>query len=259
MKRTVIKLGGALLTQPLDTFWSAIAELQASSEVILVHGGGPQTTALARKLGHEPVIIQGRRVTSDMDLDILNWVIRGELNVSLVAAAHQHGVRAVGLSGADGGILQVTKRPPWTIEGETIDFGHVGDVESVDATTILALFQGGAVPVICPPGIDSDGNLYNVNADTTALEIAVAVGASDLLLLTDTGAVLDEAGERVRRMDAHAATDGVSNGWIQGGMKVKTDVGFEALQRGVSNVWIAGLDSVVHRSSATRLIPVVGD
>ena len=255
MKRTVIKLGGALLEEDLSPMWDALHDLQATSEVIIVHGGGPQTTALATRLGHVPTIVEGRRVTTDVDLDILNWVIRGELNSRLVAEAGARGIRAAGVSGADGGTLMVHRRPPWQMDGREVDFGHVGDVDRVDPTLILSLLQSGILPVVCPPGVDADGNRYNVNADTVALEVAAAVGASDLLLLTGSGAVLDAGGHPLRRLSRMAAEEAVRSGWIAGGMKVKTDIGFAALDRGMKEVWIASPGSLSDRTNATRLIP----
>lgn len=255
MKRTIIKLGGALLSRDLSMFWQGLEQLSATTEVVIVHGGGPQTTALAGRLDHTPTIVEGRRVTTDTDLEILRWVIRGELNSSLVADAHAMGIRAVGLCGADGGILQVTKRPPWEIDGETIDFGHVGDVERIDPTLLLSLLQAGMMPILCPPGVDKAGHLYNVNADTIALEVASAVGASELVLLTEAGAVLDADLNPIRRLTPTAARLGVEDGWIAGGMKVKTDIGIWALGKGIDSVWIAHPDSLMNRANATQLIP----
>ena len=255
MKRVVIKLGGALLAQDLSSFWTGLEQLSEAAEIVLVHGGGPQTTALAAKLGHTPTIVEGRRVTTDTDLEILQWVIRGELNSALVAAAHSNGLRAVGLSGADGGILRVTKRPPWDINGEQVDFGHVGDVDRIDPTLLLALLHAGMMPILCPPGVDDAGQLYNVNADTIALEVAAAIGASELMLLTEAGAVLDAEKNPIRRLTPTAAKQGVKDGWIAGGMKVKTDIGGWALEKGICTVWIAHPDSLMDRANATQIIP----
>ena len=257
MKRIVIKLGGALLAADLSGFWQDLEQLTGTAEVVLVHGGGPQTTALAERLGHTPVIVEGRRVTGDQDLEILRWVIRGELNTHMVAAAHRHGIRAVGLSGADGALIRVHKRPPWTIDGDKVDFGHVGDVDQVDPTVLLTLLQAGMMPIVCPPGVDEAGRLYNVNADTVALEVAKAVGASELILLTEAGAVLDAEGDPVRRMTPSEALAGVEAGWIAGGMKVKTDIGRWALEQGISTVWIAHPGALLDRSNATRIIPEI--
>ena len=254
MKRVVIKLGGALLAQDLSGFWSGLEQLSGAVEIVIVHGGGPQTTALAGRLGHVPTIVEGRRVTTDTDLEILQWVIRGQLNGQLVADAHVRGIRAVGLSGADGGILRVHKRPPWDVEGEEVDFGHVGDVDRIDPTLLFTVMHAGMVPIVCPPGVDDAGRLYNVNADTIALEIAAAIGAEELILLTEAGAVLDADKHPIRRLTPDAAREGVRKGWIAGGMKVKTDIGGWALEKGIGSVWIAHPDSLMDRANATQII-----
>lgn len=254
MKRIVVKIGGALLNAPLDELWSGLEELLFGAEVVLVHGGGPQTTEMAIKLDHEPIIVQGRRVTSALDLDILKWVIRGELNVNLVAAAGVAGIRAVGMSGADSRLIQVEKRPLWHLEDQEVDFGHVGDFVQADVTALQALLQAGVLPVVCPPGVDAQGKLYNINADTVALELASAIQADELILVTESGGVLDADQHPIRRLRQQHAIEGVGSGWIAGGMKVKTDIGFEALNRGVSSVWIVALGSVSSKQKGTQLI-----
>lgn len=277
MKRIVVKIGGAVLEEPLGELFEALAALQNTGEVVLVHGGGPQTSQMAARLGHTPTIVEGRRVTTDLDLDILLWMIRGQLNVKLVAEAGTHGIRSMGLSGADGGLVRVTKRPPWTIGGETVDFGHVGDITQIDPTPILALLQAGIMPVVCPPGVDDAGNLYNVNADTIALQLFRAIQADELLLVTEIGAVWDSQKNPIRRLDAETAAMGVKDGWIVGGMKVKTDIGFAALAHKVAalssgksphempaigstpsgkipSVWILGPESVASKKRGTQLI-----
>ncbi len=256
MKRTVVKIGGALLGQPLDAFFEALAVLQQASEVVLVHGGGPQTTAMAERLGHTPTIVEGRRVTTDLDLDIVKWIIRGQLNVELVAKASQAGIRSLGMSGADAGLIQVSKRPLWTVDGKTVDFGHVGDFKHADPTALLALLQSGIMPVVCPPGIDQNGSLFNINADTVALEIATAIQADELILVTESGGVLNEDKTPIRRLSLAQSREGVSKGWIAGGMKVKTDIGFSALSRGISSVWISGPASLASKAGGTQLIEV---
>lgn len=254
MRRIVIKIGGAALTRPLDALWSGIARLQRISDVILVHGGGPQATEMALRLGHKPRIVEGRRVTSDLDLDIVKWVVRGELNLDLVAAAGGAGIRALGISGADSGLVQVEKRPLWSVGAEQIDFGHVGDFVKTDVTALLAIISAGILPVICPPGVDASGNLYNINADTIALELAATLQADELILVTESGAILDAEGEPLRRLSQQNAICGIENGWINGGMKVKAEVGYQALKRGVARVWITSSDSIANKKQGTQLL-----
>lgn len=250
----VIKLGGALLGGDLSAFWHQIASIRTSAPVILVHGGGPQATILAEQLGHTPRIVEGRRVTEGIDLEILLMTMAGQLNTRLVAGATAAGLSAVGLTGADGQLIRVTKRLPWTINHEEVDFGHVGDIAAVTPRVLHTMLDGGFLPIVSPPGIDADGNLYNVNADTIALEIAVAVGAQELILVTGSSGIkhptTGEVLPQVTDVDARTA---VIDGWIHSGMQVKAHVGMQALERGIGSVWIAGLNDLEAKIKATKL------
>ncbi len=258
-KPVVVKVSGALLGEggAPEAFWEAVKALHASAPVVVVHGGGAQATDMARRLGHEPTVVQGRRVTTDLDLDIVQWVLRGKLNTQLVAQAKRHGLTAVGLSGADGGMLRVARRPPWTVDGETVDFGWVGDVEGVDPSLLERLLAGGVVPIVAPLGIDADGQVYNVNADTVARALAGALGAEELLLVTSTGGVrreVDAPASHLATCDAATFADGTRAGWIDGGMRVKLEVAFDALRTGVERVFICAPDDMLTRARATRVV-----
>ena len=256
---TVIKIGGALLAMPdvMDAFWTGVAALRKRTSVVVVHGGGPQATEVARRLRHEPRIVHGRRVTSDVDLEIVQWTLRGALNTALVASAARHGLAAVGLSGADGGTLRVTKRPPWEIDGEAVDFGWVGDVEGVDVRLVRTLLGGGFVPVLAPLGLDGAGLVYNVNADTVACAVAGALEASAFLLVTESGGVRRDASDPASRLDrCNRATfeAGIAEGWIAGGMRVKLHVAFQALEAGTPDVAILSPTDLLDRTDATRIV-----
>lgn len=259
MNPIVIKIGGALLADPalLDGFWPAVRTLQETAPVVLVHGGGPQATAMARRLGHEPRIVHGRRVTTDLDLDIMQWTVRGAINVQLVGQAMQQGIQAVGLSGADGGLLSVTRRPPWQVDGETVDFGWVGDVDHANTEVLDALLGGGFLPIVAPLGIDGAGAIYNVNADTVARALAEALAAAQFLLVTESGGVRRDPADRNSLLaECHLATFevGQAKGWIQGGMRVKLQVAFEALTAGIPDVFILAPDDLIARERATRVL-----
>lgn len=252
---TVIKIGGGLISG-LETFWPALRELQRTRSIVLVHGGGPQATAMARRLGHEPTIVHGRRVTSDLDLDIVRWTMRGEINLALSAAAQASGIPAVGLSGADAGILRVRKRPPWTVDGREVDFGWVGDVVKVNPEFLRVSIEEGFVPILAPIGLDTEGQVYNVNADTVASAIAQSLPAHELLLVTDSGCLREgPAGVRIPTCNRTRFEEGVARGWIQAGMRVKVHIGLETLEGGVDEVWVVGPDDVAAREQATRIIP----
>ena len=240
----VFKLGGAILADPdaVAKVWSDVARTPGA---VVVHGGGPQATALARRLGHEPRVVAGRRVTTTLDLDVALYTLRGSLNARLVASANRRSaltsgtaVRAVGVSGADGGLVRVRRRPPVEVDGQTVDFGHVGDVEAVDPALLAALVAAGFVPVVASVCADFAGNLFNVNADTVASEIAVAFGAS-LALVTEAGGVRRDAADPasvLRQLSGAEAEAGVAQGWIAGGMRPKLEVALAALARGVPSV-----------------------
>lgn len=233
---TVLKLGGAILSNP-DAVAAVWADLARLGNAVAVHGGGPQATALARELGHEPRIVAGRRVTSDLDLDVALYTLRGALNARLVASAPAT-VRAVGISGADGGLVTVRRRPPVQVDGMPVDFGHVGDVEAVDPTLLHTLLAAGFVPVVSSICADGAGALYNVNADTVAFEIAAALGAR-LGLVTESGGVRRDASDPaslIRQLSGAEIEAGVAKGWIAGGMRPKLEVALAALGRGVPSV-----------------------
>jgi acetylglutamate kinase len=251
----VIKIGGGLVNS-LSRFWPPLQEMMADSDVILVHGGGPQATAMARRLGHEPEIIQGRRVTSDLDLDIVRWTMRGEINLSLSSQAQGAGLRAVGVAGADAGLLRVTKRPPWVMAGRSVDFGWVGDVVAVQPEILHTLLGAGFLPVVAPIGIDETGQVYNVNADTVAVAIAQELGAAELLLVTEAGGLRTGSGpfdKRIRTCNQKMFDEGVDAGWIKGGMRVKIQLALEAIAGGVKDVWVTGAGDITQRSNATHI------
>lgn len=255
----VIKIGGALLgdQEAMAAFWEQVRRLHETVPVVIVHGGGKQATDAARRLGHEPRIIHGRRVTTDIDLEIVTWTMRGGVNVALVAQAAQHGLRAVGLSGADGGLLRVHKRPPWTIDGEAVDFGWVGDVDYAAPRVLESLLQAAFIPIVAPLGIDDGGNLYNVNADTVSQAIATALGATQLFLVTESGGVRREVNDEASRLahcDHATYQAGLAEGWIAGGMGVKLHVAFQALQAGIAEVFILAPDDLLDKAYATKVV-----
>ncbi len=258
-KPIVIKIGGAVLEEPegLETFWQQVMHLHETTPVVIVHGGGKQATELAHRLGHEPRIVHGRRVTSDLDLNIVQMTLRGSVNAGLVSQAAKHGLTAVGLSGADGGLLRVHKRPPWQIDGKTVDFGWVGDVEGVETTVLESLLKAGFVPIVAPLGIDDAGQLYNVNADTVAHAIATALKAEQLFLVTQSGGVrrvADDADSHLAHCTRETYDHGLATGWINGGMGVKLHVAFEALSAGIAEVFILAPDDLLARAYATRVV-----
>lgn len=253
----VIKIGGGLLALPDRTaFWDAVVRLRTQGPVVIIHGGGPQATGLARRLGHEPRIVHGRRVTTDTDLDIVQWTMRGELSTQLSREAWARGIRAVGLSGVDAGTLQVVRRPPWIVDGETVDFGWVGDVQGVDTGLVASLLAEAYLPILSPLGVDRAGAVYNVNADTVARAVAVALEAQELLMVTESGSLRHGSNPDAPALsfcDRILFDRGVADGWIGGGMRVKLQVALDAVRAGIPSVWIVGFDDLIDRRNATRV------
>jgi acetylglutamate kinase len=250
---TVIKIGGAVLDGDLGLLWAGIRAMTSEGRVVLVHGGGPQSTRLARRLGHEPVLIEGRRVTTDMDLEIVKMVLGGTLNVDLTASALRAGLPAVGLAGISGGTVRVVKRPPWKVGEREVDFGHVGDVVSIDTTVVDALLAAGTLPVVACMGVNDIGGVFNVNADTVAAELAASLPARRLLLITESGGIRDAGGGPVHRLSVSQCRAGVSEGWIRDGMIVKVYTATRAIEAGVREVRIAGVGGVLDAESGTTI------
>ena len=250
----VIKLGGGVVDH-LSEFWDQLKCID--SPVVIVHGGGAQSTRLANRLGHTPRIVEGRRITGDLDLKITEWVIAGEINKQLTAEANASGLRAVGFCGVDGATIQVQKREPWRINGEVIDFGWVGEIISIDTSLIGAISHAGFVSIIAPIAADKTGRRFNVNADTAACSLAENLNARELLLVTETGGVLrdlDDPSSLLRSCSPADETTGLAQGWISGGMSVKLQSARHALAGGVSNVWVLGVNDLLDKQNATAVI-----
>jgi acetylglutamate kinase len=254
----VVKVGGALIDSAVarEQLLRALKPVIAQAPLLLVHGGGIQATELAQRMGHSPRMVHGRRVTTELDLDVHLWVTTGELNTRLAAAAHAVGVRAIALDGASAGMIQVVRRPPRQVDGETIDFGWVGDIERVDTGALTVLLNAGQMPIVAPLGVDRAGQLYNVNADSIAARIAHALNADELCFLTESGGLNrgpELGAERIAHVDRALFDEGRRAGWIQGGMLAKLENAFAALSDGVKQVRICAVDEVANAVAGTRV------
>src|ERR687884_333815 len=181
----VIKLGGATFDGAGAPLEEVAALVRAGMRVVLVHGGGPLITQWLERLGVQTQFQDGVRVTDEPALEVATMVLRGLVNTGVVASLARHGVSAMGLSGADGGLLRARRRP---------ELGLVGEVEKVDAAELQLLLDRGVVPVIAPLGLDTEGTLLNINADMAAAAVAAALGADAALFLTDVPGVCDADG-----------------------------------------------------------------
>src|SRR5215510_7266000 len=194
----VVKLSGKV-TENRENLISLAEELallhQVGIRICVVHGGGKQLSELAQQLGVEQTIIEGRRVTDDATLEMAKMIFAGKINTDILAALRQRGIEAVGLSGVDGNIVHAEKRPPKEVvdqqtgESTEIDFGHVGDIIEIDSSLLTVLLDHGYLPVVSSLGADSEGKVFNINADTIASEIAVQLGAEKLVLLSDVDGI----------------------------------------------------------------------
>jgi acetylglutamate kinase len=263
----VVKVGGDVLTdehQKKGLGPNVRALIEAGYDVVVLHGGGPQTTLLQEKLGLKATKIGGRRVTSKEDLVVVTRSVCGEVNVQLVCELLASGVRAFGCHGASGGLIEAEKRPPAVVPGHSdvpVDFGEVGDVVSVDAILLRGLLHLGVVPVVATLGVDSlAGRAFNINADTTATEVAAALEADLLLMVTGVGGVLQDVNDpstRIASLNAESARALIKSGAISGGMIPKVEEALDVLDAGVGAVAIldakdAGAFASVARGDGNR-------
>ena len=245
----VVKLGGDVLAdaEALDRVAAQLGLLSSLSiRVVVVHGGGPQATALSRRLGQEPTIVAGRRVTDESALEVAKMVYAGSLNVNLLSALREHEMQAVGLSGVDADLLTARRRPPVKVVDDAgvtreVDYGHVGDIDRVDPRVLETLLANRFVPVIASLAGDADGNVYNVNADTVAESLAVALKAQKLLFLTGAPGVLrdrNDPSSLVTFADPDDLEGLMAQGSIAGGMRPKVEACIRAATGGVERTHI---------------------
>lgn len=247
-KYVVLKLGGEVVqSEHLAAIASDVAEMRAAGRaVVVVHGGGPQATDLQKKLGQTPQIVAGRRVTDEGTLDVMKMVVAGRVNVDLCAALVAAGTKPVGLHGASALTIRAVRRPPKVVAGggpDPVDFGLVGDVTGVNDALIGLLAENGYVPVVACLGADERGQVYNINADTVANQLAIKLDARALLLVTDVPGVLKDikdAGSRISRMTIADGRKAIEDGVVTKGMIPKLDESFAALKEGVRAVHIVG-------------------
>jgi acetylglutamate kinase len=222
----VIKLGGAAMGEDVDSFLQDVVLLRfVGMRPVLVHGGGPEISLWQQRLGLEPKFVNGLRVTDAPTMEVVKMVLTGKIGPELVARIHKLGGQAVGMSGEDGPTLMV--RPRGSEDGH--DLGFVGEVDQVNAEPVEAVLDQGRIPVIASIGLGVDGDAYNVNADTVAAELAVALKATKLVLLTDVEGVRGPDGELISVLDAAGADRLIESGAINGGMIPKVRAALRAL------------------------------
>jgi acetylglutamate kinase len=235
-RTVVVKYGGHAMDDP------ALADLFAQDVVLMrlvgmnpvvVHGGGPQITALMRRLGKEPEFVDGLRVTDAESVDIVRMALVGKVNREIVAALNQHGSYAVGLSGEDAGLIKVEMRDE--------RLGFVGDVSSIDPSIVHKLVNEELIPVIATVGVDELGQAYNINADTVAGAIALAMDAEKLVYLTDVAGLYADYGDEsslISQTDVDGISAMLESGQVDGGMIPKLQSCVDALRGGVRRAHI---------------------
>ncbi|MGB0958093.1 MAG: acetylglutamate kinase [Litorivicinus sp.] len=242
-KTIVVKYGGNAMVDPVlqRQFAEDVTLLkQVGVNPIVVHGGGPQIGSLLERLSIKSEFIDGLRVTDADTMDVVEMVLGGQVNKSIVSLINQAGGKAVGLTGKDASFIRAKKlnlkreakldQPP-----EIIDLGHVGDVESIDRSVLDLLTQSAVIPVIAPIGVGEDGASYNINADTVAGKVAEVMGAERLYLLTNTPGVLDKSGELLTGLNVERVNGLISDGTLYGGMLPKIDCALSAVRNGVTS------------------------
>ncbi|MEQ8799773.1 MAG: acetylglutamate kinase [Salinisphaeraceae bacterium] len=237
-KTVVIKYGGNAMTEPelKRGFARDIALMKlVGINPVVVHGGGPQIGELLARLGKETRFVGGMRVTDAETMDVVEMVLGGLVNKEIVNLINQHGGRAVGLTGKDGGLIRARKLAIHEGEAdELVDLGYAGEVSAIDPAIVRRLDEDDFIPVIAPIGVGDDGRSYNINADLVAGKMASVLGAEKLMLLTNTAGVLDADGSVLTGLSPARVETLIQSGVIHGGMLPKIRCALDAVASGVS-------------------------
>ncbi|QDH17535.1 acetylglutamate kinase [Swingsia samuiensis] len=228
---------------------------------IVVHGGGPQISAMLDRLHIKSQFVDGLRVTDEAMIDVIEMVLSGTVNKQVAALINHAGAMAVGISGKDGGLIHAqkllrTKVDPQTNQEIKVDLGYVGYPDKVDPRVLYALLGSGLIPVVAPVGAGDSGETYNINADTAAGAVAGAVHASRLLMLTDVPGVLDKNGRLIEELSAEEARALIKDGTISGGMIPKVETCLDAVLGGAKAAVI--LDGRIPHSCLLELFTRAG-
>jgi acetylglutamate kinase len=240
----VVKAGGAVFADNASTrvLIEQIAILHhLGIRVVLVHGGGPQLDEMQRSLGIEPRMVKGRRVTDAQSIDVTTMVLSGLINTRILAICNELGIDAVGISGVDAGMVQAHRRPPVEVDGESVDYGFVGDVTGVDPSLILKQLDAGLMPVVSPLSSDRTGCILNINADTIASRIGAALGAEKLILCTGAPGILEDLSDPsslVSYTDLQGLAALAASGSFADGMLPKATAIEGAIRGGVRRVHV---------------------
>lgn len=247
-KTIVIKYGGnAMINEELkQKVMEDVSLLKyVGMRPVIVHGGGPDITQFLKKVGKQSAFVSGLRVTDEETVEIAEMVLDGKVNSDIVNMLNCRGTKAVGLSGKDAGLIKAEKKLATVYDEagqqENVDIGYVGQVASIDTSILDTLLDNGYIPVIAPIGVGDDGESYNINADYVAAEIAGALKAEKLLLLTDTEGVYKDFEDKdsfISTLTVAEAKDYIKNGIISGGMIPKIEACLKSIESGTNKVHI---------------------
>jgi acetylglutamate kinase len=242
-KTLVIKYGGNAMTDPAlqQDFAEDVVLLKlVGMNPVVVHGGGPQIDEALAKIGKKGTFIQGMRVTDEETMEVVEWVLGGEVQQDIVGLINVAGGKAVGLTGRDGGMIRARKLRMVDRDDPTkeYDVGQVGEIESIDPSVVIALQDDAFIPVISPIGFGERNESYNINADVVAAKLATVLKAEKLLMLTNISGVLDKSGQLLTDLTARRIDELFADGTISGGMLPKIAGALDAAKSGVNAVHI---------------------
>ena len=242
-KTIVIKYGGNAMTDPglqADFAEDVVLLKLVGMNPVVVHGGGPQIEAALKRLGKKGEFIQGMRVTDAETMEVVEWVLAGEVQQDIVGLINQAGGKAVGLTGRDGGLMRAKKlrMVDAADPSKEHDVGMVGDIDAIDPGVVKALQDDAFIPVISPIGYGSENESYNINADVVAGKLATVLRAEKLVLLTNTPGVLDKSGQLLTDLSARRIDELFADGTLSGGMLPKIAGALDAAKSGVNSVHI---------------------
>ncbi len=244
-KTVVIKYGGSIANdiEATDAFSEEIAVLQrAGAKVVVVHGGGPDINRMLRRLNIKDEFIKGLRVTGSSTMEVVEMVLSGRVNKNLASKLVSKGIKAIGISGRDGRLIEAEKLYV-DDKGEKIDIGLVGEVKTVNSTLLGDLTDMGYVPVISPVGGDVEGNAYNINGDYAAAAIGISLAADSLVYMSDVDGLywdINDRGSLIDTITSSEIEELINNGTIYGGMIPKMKCCIDAVEKGVKSVCIVG-------------------
>ena len=242
-KTIVVKYGGNAMTEERLKHGFArdviLLKLVGMNPVV-VHGGGPQIDNALKKMGKQGNFIQGMRITDEETMEVVEWVLGGEVQQDIVMLINHYGGQAVGLTGKDGGLIRARKMlmPDRENPGQMLDIGYVGEIEAINPAVVKALQDDAFIPIISPIGFGEDGQAYNINADLVAGKIAEILKAEKLIMMTNIPGVLDKQGNLVTDLTAREIDEMFADGTISGGMLPKISSALDAAKSGVNTVHI---------------------